>query len=349
MTNFKTVFTGMALLLILSLVGCFGGGSNKNADGVASDLTENDSGDILAKLLTNHGKIVRLKDVVEHNGKVYADSDISIPEWNAISDCSVFAIIGNTIVFNNIGYPLSEIGRMDLNGGNRIIFSDQDVTNACIAGEKIIYETRKIGWDFIGVFWYDMKTSKTTKLLDEKNCNEFHSVVSFDDDFLYYQTGWNSDVSRVGWDGTQAEVMKDVKMPEYLYQVKGEYYYCVESDWYYSTTEINRYLITDGKPEGKYTIPAKKIAGIVDGWAYYGNNTGVYKLNMSTGETVILANMPDFEMECSAYRLIGIFGNSIYFVLNCYDDDYCFLKMYKVSLDRGTIEYQDIEWSCGGN
>ena len=300
----KTVLTGLALLLVLELAGCSGGAAKKTADSgdMSSEnslaLVENNkTDDILSKLLINSGKFIRLQDIVEYGGQVYATKNLSpcIPGCNPVPGYGEFAIIGDVIIYEDKeGFESpSELGRMDLQGNNRILIAD-DVSKGSvrIAGDRIVYLTRNFDWETTGVFWYDLKTSKITRLLNEQDCKEFDSVVSFDDDFVYYKTDWNSDVSRVRWDGTKAEVLQGIKMPENLYKVEGEYYYCLSSDWDNSTAEISRYAINGGKPEGKYTISAKDIKHIVDGWAYFGNKTGIHKINLNDGTIIKLADLP---------------------------------------------------------
>jgi len=351
MTNFKTFFTGLAIMLILSLTGCGSGGAKQKSDvAQQSEATPETDDNILAKLLRNHAKIVHLKAIVEHDGQVYAPDHMCIPEWKpSINNCP-FAVIGDK-VFLESGYgfefPAADLVLTDLQNSFERVIAD-NVSNISIAGDRVIYYTRNSDFDITGVLWYDVNTSKITKLLDGKDCKEFYSVVSFDNDFVYYKTDYNSDVSRVRWNGTQTEVLQNVKMPDDLYKVETEYYYCEDSDWEKQITTISRYAINDGKQEGVYTIPTDRLLDIVDGWAYFGNKTGFHKMNMNTGATVKLADIAAFKKGSDINRLFGIFGNNIYFTVVLWGEDYGEERLYKVPLNGGAAEYQNLEWGVGG-
>jgi len=139
---------------------------------------------------------------------------------------------------------------------------------------------------------------------------------------------------------------------ENLTTIEGEYYYCVVSDWDNPVAEISRYFIKDGNPEGKYTIDANHLTGIEDGWAFYGNEKGIFKMNMQDGKTVKLADMVSFETDYvfdSVRSLLAIIDGVIYFeVLVFYSDDPCAtVRLYKVPVNGGKMEYLDVEWGQG--
>ena len=343
-----------------AMIGIFGAGIYMSGEytkrqSPESNLAEQSSAavgndDILAKLLTNSTKFVHLKTIVEHNGQIYAPDNMCIPEWKPLINNCPFAVIGDKVVLESgygFEFPAADLVLTDLQNSYEKIIAD-NVSNVIIAGNRVIYNTRNPDFDVTGVFWYDINTSKITKLLDEKDCKEFYSVVSFDDDFVYYKTDFLGDVSRVRWNGTQAEVLQDEKIPKNLYKVENEYYYCEDNDWEKQISTISRYAINSGKPEGVYTITNDGLLEVIDGWAYFGNKTGFHKMNMSTGATVKLADIAAFKEGSKVNRLIGIFGNSIYFTVVLWGEDYGDERLYKVPLNGGTVEYQNLEWGVGG-
>jgi len=370
MTNNKTFFTGLALLLILTLAGC-GGASTKKTDFVTQQHEDTPAADepILTKLLRNSAKVVRLKYVVEHGGQVYAGGypDIpggywDVPGWKPVEpnpDAEQLAIVGNTIIYDVNTRYAPELWRMDLQTGAKTLIADNigyTRWSVCIAGDRIIFTTRDDDFSRADVFWYDLKTSQTTKLLDKEAGKEFESVVSFDNDFVYYSTSndvWQSDLWRVRWDGTHAEVMKDVKMPENLYKVEGDYYYCMETimkaddgDWRNLTTKISQYTIDSEKPKGDYTVYAWGLEDLEDGWAYFNNKEGIHKINMTNGATVKLA--ATLKDDWDFRYIIGIVGDDMYVKASKPFGDCYKARIYKVPLQGGAMEYQNKEWDeCG--
>jgi len=347
MVNLKTFFTGLALLLILALTGC-GGASVKKTDFTGNDTPTADE-PMLTKMLRNHPKVVQLKKIVEHGGQVYAVETRSIPEWNTVPDAERFAVVGNTIIFQSEKDITQDLVRMDLNGGNRIIIEDSDVWEVCIAGDRIIYQIRDKDLNVLGVFCYDLKTSKKTSLFDEKDSKEVIQVYSFDDDFIYYRV-WSdvkSHFSRVRWDGTQAEVLEEVEMRIWGYMVEGEYYYHYEDGYIY------RYSIFGGEPVDKCAYSTDNtMMDIVDGWVYYDKDrTTLLKTNISADETVKLVDLSELEIGCCIGRLIAFFDGNVYFTVEIYGEDYCPThSLYKVPLHGGTMEFQNKEWvECGGD
>ena len=345
MINYKTVFKGLALLLILTLAGC-GGASKKQTDSGAQQHEDTPAADetILTKMLRNHAKVLELKNVVEFGGQVYAVESRSIPGWKIVPDAERFAVVGNTIIFKSEKRwgPSTDLGLMDLNGGNRILIEDSDVWEVYIAGDKIIYKTRDKEHN---VFCYDLKTSKKTRLLDEKGSKEFTTVYSFVDDFIYYRA-WSDMISyfaRVRWDGTQAEVVEDVDMRIFGYTVKGEYYY------YYEEGYFCRYSIYDGELVDKcaYSTDYERV-GIVDEWIYFKDRTTLLKTNISTGETVKLVDLSALEIECCMGVPIAFSDGSVYFTVTIYGEEYCPThRLYKVPIHGGAATYQNLEWeSC---
>ena len=360
----KTFLFSLVCATALMLSSCGGSGSKKqnvesveSVETVESTTAEQSDDDILAMLLKNSEKVVRLKSVVNHGGQVYAGGypEIpggywAVPGWKPVEpnpDAEEMAIVGNTIIYNVNTRYAPELWRMDLKTGAKTLIANNigyTRWSVCIAGDRIIYTTRDDDFGQADIFWYDLKTSQITKLLDKDAGKEFHSVVSFDSDFVYYTPSYNSDdVWRVRWNGTQAEAMKDVKMPENLYKVEGDYYYCFD----YNTGQISRYKMNDGM-----LISIEPIYGIlwdiVDGWAYYVNEQmGLYKVNLTNSATVQLA--ATLKENWDFDYIIGIVGDDMYVKASkTVADNPCgTARIYKVSL-QGGIEYQNKEWiECG--
>ena len=348
----KIKFTGLTLLLILMFAGL-----SAISDNAVSGQVKN----ILPKLLINSEKITTLNLIAEHGGKVYAAGFLRIPGWNPVPGVSIytggFAIIGDSIIykrpFGTGSFP-AELYRSNLKGGaETVITRDIDSSGSVwAAGNRIIYAglTEKPDYGPIcsGVFWYDVKTSKITRLLGGMSEDEFFSLVSFDDDFVYYQKKPSKDVWRISWNGTKHEVLKGVIFPEDFHKVEGEYYYCSLIDYDTNKTKISRYSISDGKPKGAYTIDATSLIALKGGWAYFGNETGIYKTNMNTGKKVKLADLPPNVRGWFFGFLFGegaIIGDSIYFSAYYEEEDNSQnTRLYKVPIDGGKMEYQNAEW-----
>ena len=339
----KTLPTGLAILLILSLTGCGGGAAKKNAEAIeagsehASALVLADNGEFLAKLLRNNAKLVRLdpvKEIREYNGQPYTSTDIGISGSKYIP-CDAFAIVGDAIVYTEYpGYfelPF-ELWRMDMQGGAKtLIAKNAKRFGVIFAGDRVIYEASnypKEEDETSGLFCYDLKTSKNTKLLDRA-----YSVVSFDDDYVYFDDGY---VGRVRWNGGQVEFLEGVIMPEGLYKVEGDYYYCYNDN----TDQISRYKVTDGMLTGIEPIYGI-LWEIVDGWAYYVNEQmGLYKVNLTNGATVPLAEFKPFEKSENTLGIVvgGMTGTSIYLYFIVEEEDDYVIRWYKVPIDGGTME-----------
>ena len=366
MTTNKTIFTGLALLLILALAGCSGGGGKKKPEVASSEnfsalagnnesegFTASGSDEISSKLLLNRAKIVFLKSIVEHGGQVFTHewSHLHLPEWEIAPVYENFAFIGNAIffeyrIFIEISQQPSELKRVDMQGDNETLIAESVKPGSVrVANDRIIYQTCNDNWETTGLYWYNTKTSKITSLLDKKDEMGWLTVESFDNDFVYYTTDRNSDVSRVRWNGTNAEVLQGVKMPKDLYKFEGDYYYCMDENSYNAPTEISRHSIKSGALEGAYTIAAKGAdIKIEDGWAYFGDKTGFHKMNMYTGATVKLVDKAVLQKDWEFGSLEGVFGDNIYFTII---EDVCVAMLFKVPLNGGKIENQDMRWGVG--
>jgi len=301
----------------------------------------------LERLLRNNEQLFRFKNIVKHNGQVYADNLLSIPGFTLAPYYGMFTIIGSEFFYisgESFENARAELSRIDAKGDNRTVIAE-NAGNAWAFGDRIIYTTIVDDWDTSGACWYDVKSSKITRLIDE----EFYTFVAFDDEFAYYRD--DNGISRVRWDGTQKEVLQGVAMPDNLNQIEGEYYYCFDSEWDNPVAEISRHSIKDGKPEGKYTID-NGLMGIEDGWAFYGSEKGIFKMDMKDGKTVKLADMVSFEdgYEFSSVgALLVIIEGVIYFeIFVFYSDDPCAtVRLFKLPVNGGKMEYTDLEWGQG--
>ena len=351
MTTKRIVLTGLALLLIFTLAGCSGGGGKKQTvetietaetvEKIESPTTEEQKDDdILTKLLKNNAKIVRLdltKRILAHNGQVYNSTNIEIPGSKPVPYCNAYAIIDNVVIYYSCQRGENarcELWRKDLrNEAETLILENVYISDVWIAGDRVIYAKKHYpeNRETTGLFWYDLKTSKTTRLHKEMN-----QAVSFDNDFMYFSKNSVGDIWRVRWDGTQEELLQDVKMPKDLYKVEGDYYYCIKTDYNTYTDEISRYAINGSKPAGVYPFDCF-IIDVVDGWAYFKNKTGLHKKNMANGKTVQLADFTPFE-NISFNLIMGITRDSIYFEVVVEGEDGCFERWYKIPLKGGAME-----------
>jgi len=337
------------VILMFLLVGC--------SPGAAAD--------VIPKLLTGRGEIVPLNHISEYRGQIYASGFLCIPGWNPVPGVNTytggFAVVGDAVVYTrpqgSSPFP-TELYRSDLNGGSETVIAGDVLSFGGVwaAGDRIIYvsvvETPDDELICNGVFWYDVNVSKSTRLLGKLDDDEFFSLISFDDDFVYYRTSQASDVRRVRWDGTQAEALRGVEFPfpDGFYKVEGEYYYFATASYHTVETELRRYSINSGKARGSYTIDT--ILAFKDGWAYYGDATGIYKINMANGEKVKLADLAPNVITVNSGIGFGwnvIIGDSIYFSASYTDvdyekDDVRNTGLYKVPLNGGLMEFQNVEW-----
>ena len=358
----KSILISFICATALVLSSCGGSGSKKqnieNLKNVESTTVEQSNDDILTKLLKNSAKMLRLdpdKGIMEHNGQVYYSTygEVSkIPGSTILPYYDGFAIIDDAIIYykcQGIENARCELGQKNLqNGAETLILEDIYICDVWIVGNKVIYAKKHYPEDSktTGLFWYDLKTSKSTRLHKEMN-----NVVSFDDDFVYFSENSVGDIWRVRWDGTQEEFLQDVKMPKDLYKVEGDYYYCMEifrdanyDDWRKATTTISKYAIADGKPVSDYTVYTWGLLDIVDGWAFFTKNEGLFKINTTNGTMVLLANLTSFE-NMSFKDLIGVTRDNIYFEVMVNEEHDCFERRYKVPFDGGAMVLVE-EYHC---
>ena len=325
--------------------------SNGGNDPQQENLPTSGFGDILPQLLINHEQNFRFKEVVKYKGQVYTTPDMTLPDCTPVPDYGAFAIIEDKIFYligDSFESGTGELSYGDLKGDNKTTIVDNAGKNiAWVVGNKIIYTTIVDEWTMSGAYWYDVKNSKTTRLLDKAACEAFDSFVAFDDNFAYYRKG--SDVVCVRWDGSEKEVVQDVNIPEVITKIEGEYYYSVVTDDVILTTIISRYSIKSGKPQGEYSFTKGNFIGIEDGWAYFGNLSGIFKMNMNDGKTTKIADMVSMETAHQVGRLLVIVNGILYFeVYVYYEDEPCAnVRLYKAPIKGGKMEYMNIEWGVG--
>ena len=305
-------------------------------------------------LLRNSGKIVPFSHIAEHGGKVYASKFQCLSGWNPVPGVTQktggFAVVGNALIYYcHPGYtspsPI-ELFRSDLNGGNvKKITNDLDNFGKIYAvGDNIIYSTTNDDWVRTGVFCYNVKTAKNTRLLNEMPYEIDFTLVSFDDEFVYYRLSTSDEIWRVRWDGTGNQTFKQVKFPADLHQVEGDDYYCVTVNDNANTMSIHRYSISNENQKVSCTLEALPLRAIKDGWAYFFKGATIFKVDISSGKKVNLANLPA-KMPESQLSEWFIVGNNLYIKARSRRKDNAFtVRLYKVPLSGGEMEYQNKEW-----
>ena len=347
MTKNRIRLAGLALLVVLAFVG-----------------RAETSDDIFSRLINNRGKSASFTHIAEHGGQVYASGFMSIPGWNPVHGVDTynggFAIVGDVIIYQRPQgtdpFP-TELYRSDLRGGNETVIAGDVLSYGGVwaAGNRIIFasitETPDYDIESNGVYWYDVKTSQTTRLLPDLHDAFSFSFVSFDEDFVYFKISPAMEIWRVSWDGSHAEILNGVLFPDDFYKVEGKYYYCESIDYDADATEISRYSVKDGKKAGSYTVDATGLIAIKDGWAYFGNETGIYKINTNTGETFKLADLAPnvYGWSFGGFEENSVIGGNLYFSACFADVD--FEKegvhtngLFKVQLNGGRMEYQNVGW-----
>ena len=322
-----------------------------NNTDIASD--SNPSTDILPTLLRNSGKIKPFSHVAEYGGKVYASGFQCLPEWKPVAGVTHptggFAVIGDALIYYcHPGYtspsPIT-LYRSDLQGNNVKEITDalDNFGNVWAAGDRVIYSTINDDDVRTGVFWYDVKTSKSTRLLKEMPYDVTFTLVSFDDEFVYYRTGNSRDLWRVRWDGTGRE-SAEIHFPDDLYKIEGDNYYCVSVDNDANTMAIHRYSIRNENNRASCILEALPLRAIKDGVAYFFKGSTIYKVDVNSGKRVNLASIPSKMPESQLIEWF-IIGDSLYIKARSYHKDNAFIvRIYKVPLSGGEMEYQNVEW-----
>ena len=314
----------------------------------------NPSPETLSTLLRNSGKIIPFSHVAEHGGKVYASQFQCLPGWNPISGVTQktggFAVIGDALIYYcHPGYtspsPIT-LNRSDLRGGNVTEITDalDNFGNVWAVGDRVIYSTMAEDDDVrTGVFWYDVKTSKSTRLLKEMPYEVNFTLVSFSDEFVYYRLSNSSDLWRVRWDGAGRE-STNIQFPNDVYKIEGDNYYRVSIDNNAKTMAILRLSISNENNRASCILEALPLRAIKDEWAYFFKGSTIYKVDVNSGKKVNLANIPSNMPESQLVEWF-IVGNSLYIKARSYHQDNAFkVRLYKVPLSGGEMEYQNLEW-----
>ena len=310
-------------------------------------------------LVTNGGKITTLKHIVQKGGQVYASGFLCKPEWTPVPGVNIytggFAVMGDAFIFTRPqgtgGFP-TELYRSDLRGGRETaIARDLDSDGGVwVVGTRIVYATladTDTGYQRTGVFWYNVKESKSTRLLNALSDEDSFSLLSADNDHVYYRLNPTDAPRRVRWDGTGDEAVRGLEFPFGLYAVEGQHYYCASVDYSEDKTMLSRYSIEDGAMTGTYFIDAGGILALKDGFVYYGNKGGLFKMDMNSGQTTLLAPLAP-KMPAWGFGFLhggGVsIGNDLYFSASYEGSDSANTRLYKVPLSGGTMEYLGVEW-----
>ena len=319
----------------------------------------------LSQLLTNREKITPFEVISSYNGNIYLQAGWNgFPSENGWSEVPGFG--GHAIIGNHIYYLTEYEGDVvslrllcsNLQGGNPTEIDPMVAENAIwVVEDKIIYA--KGNWGLgdtplcTGVYWLDIHTQKTTKLLDEFDDYEQFKLLSFDKDYLYYSKGYRT-VWRVDWDGSKEETFEEIQFPDNIYWVEGDDYYCVSIDYESNVTTINRFSVVNGEDKGAYLVEACGLIAIKEGCAYYGNQKGIFSIVVNTNQTAKLSPIDPFltSMVQTAGGTVGVFINNVlYFNANFHlpiEDEYLealpLSRLYSVPLAGGTMEYMGLEW-----
>ena len=344
-----------AIMLLAASCGDTAPKSNAEQSALPETATETPANNLLPTLLRNRAKMTLLSNIVESGGKVYTYFDENVPsEWIYTGQYK-FAVVENTVIYTSsdgFEYP-TELHCSDLKGNNvKVINNDINQYYVWIYGNKVIYAAKNQSYEHNKLFCYDVKTSKSTFLCETWAYN----VVSCDNDYVYYKTDTPTVVGRIRWDGTDEEYLEGVTFPENVYKVENEHYYCVTSDYDFETgtgtTNVSVYSIENNQQEGKYTLNVNQLITIKEGFAYYGNKTGIYGINLLTDQTIWLAYI-DTELPGNltgtGFAVGYVYNGYLYFDANYEDDGFVMARLYKAPLIGGNMEYLNNEWAIGGD
>ena len=316
---------------------------------------ETPANNILPTLLRNRAKMTLLSNIVESGGKVYSYFENNVPsEWIYTGQYK-FSVVGNTMIYTsgNCFECPTELHCSDLKGNNvKVINNDINQYFVWIYGDKVIYSSKGQPYEYDQLFCYDVKTSKSTFLCETWAYN----VVSCDDDFVYYKTDTPNVIGRIRWNGTGEEYLEGVTFPKDVYKVENETYYCVTTDYdsktRTGTTNVSVYSIESNQQESKYTLDANQLITLKEGYAYYGNKTGIYKINLFTDQTIWLADIdPKLPGTLTdvGHTVGFVYGDYLYFDVGYDEDDIVIMaRLYKAPLIGDKMEYLNKEWMIGG-
>jgi len=305
-----------------------------------------------ATLLRNSIQMKPFNWIAEYGGQVYSPFEKEIPAGRIrIPDFQdKFAVVKSAILHagsDGIEHPYMMF-RSDMEGMNtEIVSGNMDPSSLRVFGDRIIYAGRNEQTDENAFFFYDVRESKNTYLTESYP----NSLISCDDDFFYFKNVKTGEVLRIRWDGKKQEVLQGLTFPDNLYSIEDEYYYCVLERNESGTKEISVYTIDGSVLQDKYTLATENFITLKEGWAYYGDEKGIFKKNLNTGQTIKLA---DIELGISnnlmgiGYVIGMVFDNYLYLDVCSYDrnadDSYFTVRFYRLPADGGTMEFLDIEW-----
>ena len=301
--------------------------------------TKSQDAPTLNELLINRERIDFAGSIKQHNGEIYAAGYLCLPEWKPIPGASQYSgmlIVGDYAYYirpkGSAEHP-TELCRSDLNGENETVITDNVFSYAPLYAieNKIIYETynyEKI--DDVGHFWpgvmmyYDTETSQIKNLSDER-----FVLFSCDDEFVYYTKfiGYMysyknmGDIWRIRWDGTKKELVEGLVAPD-----------------------INNNFLSDDM------FASNTI--VYEGWAYSGDESGIYKKNMFNNAIIKLADLSPGLWKGSLF-FYNVVVDYVYFrglfYVNDHDYDYYpgfgNAKLFRLPLVGGDMEYLNISWT----
>ena len=307
---------------------------------------------MLYTLLHNSKKIIPFSHIASDYG-LYASKFLCPSGWNAVEGVTHrtggFAVVDNELIYYcHPGYTSPSaisLYRSDLKGANvrEITNALDNVGKVWAIGDRVIYSTINDDYERTGVFCYDAKTAKSTMLLNQMHYIINFTLVTFDDEYVYYRLSHSDELWRVGWDGTNREPAK-IHIPDNLYSVEDDSYYCVSVDYATGTMPIHRYSISNENLKATCAPEAQAIFTIRDGWAYLYEGSTIFKVNVNNGDKVNLANLPS-DMPESELVDWFILTNMLYLNIRSHQKDNAFLlRLYKVPLSGGEVKYLNVEW-----
>gem|GEM_PF-651864 len=307
---------------------------------------------MLYTLLHNTRKMIPFSHIASNYG-LYASKFLCPSGWNAVEGVTHrtggFAVVDNELIYYcNPGYtspsPIT-LYRSNLQGGNvkKITDALDNFGKVWAVGDRIIYSTINDDDERTGVFCYDAKTAKSTMLLNQVHYIINFTLVTFDDEHVYYRLSNSDELWRVGWDGTNREPAT-INIPDNLYSVEDDSYYCVSVDYATGAMPIHCYSISNENLKATCAPEAQAIFTIRDGWAYLYEGSTIFKVNIDSGNKVNLANLPS-DMPESELVDWYVMTNMLYLNIRSHQKDNAFLlRLYKVPLSGGEVTYLDVEW-----
>lgn len=336
-------------------------------------------GGFVAGLLANRQKIVRMDQVTEYRGHVYAADYLCIPEWESCIESNYIGafLIANDYIFhtsgNGTGAESAELSYRLLNGDGDdadtlIDYADNWGYRTCLMGDLLVYNKYDSLYEDLppsGMYGFNVKTFKKTKLCNITDA--FTPVaVSFDDECIYLVNRSDSSFWRVKNDGSKLEKVKELDgLPQnelnrlaqcFSARVDGGYIYNVVSGstknqyWFYDSgyIGINRIPINNLAEAKYYPLGNEKFDTVLlmqDGWIYLCRDKTIYKMNLGNGQLSKIADMDNDDM----FFASGIFLSEDGYLYFCaYVDDmadtHSNTRMYRVNVNGGSVEDTGKKW-----